>query len=54
MPLFLAAILTTAVSIHHPQSVDKKKNNAAIYSNEEGRREFCSTEKSVKSWGRVG
>lgn len=38
MPLFLAATLIMAVSIHHLQSAEKK--NAAIYSKGEGRKEI--------------
>lgn len=54
MPLFLAAILTTAVSIHHLQSVDKKKIMQLFTPMKRGEESFAVREKSVKSWGGVG
>lgn len=38
MPLFLTATLIMVVSIHHLQPAEKR--NAAIYSNEERRKEI--------------
>lgn len=46
MPLFLAATLVKAASIHHIQAVEK---NAAICSNREKRKDILLYGKNVKS-----